>query len=146
MASSFQNIVSNFAFMALILLSIFSIIAFTQHENNAPNQLVDNSFFGGANGSYTKLTEQIDSQSAVNDQQYGAFQNETPVPSIFSIVLFKIVSVGKAFSAFTMGLYTVFVKLPIEQLGIPDQVLTIISAVLIITLVITGWILYKIGG
>ena len=143
---SFNDLMGNFLLAGLIFLGIFGLIVAVQQQNNAPDPLTNNPLFGGENGSYNQLQQEISSIQRNASIQYN-ISSEEPVPrSEFGIVLFSIVGAGKTFGSFTLGFFTIFVKLPVTVLGIDPSILNIITTWLIVIIITALWLLYKLGG
>lgn len=141
--ANFEGLTAKFIVSALLLVSIFSFIVITQRDNSAPDPIENNKIF---NQSMGLLVGKIDNGTASATEKYGVFNSEEPQTGFGSIVLFGIVSVGKAFSQIMTGLFTAAVKLPLAVLGIPANIYNLITTWLIIVIIIGAWLLYKLGG
>jgi hypothetical protein len=141
--ANFEGITIKLIISAILLISIFSFIVVTQRDNSAVNPMEDNSIF---NQSMGLLIGEIDNGTSSANEKYGVFNSEEPQTGFGSIVLFGIVSVGKAFSQIITGFFTAAVKLPLVVLGIPANIYNLITTWLIIVIIIGAWLLYKLGG
>lgn len=140
---NFEITIGKFILSALLLVSIFSFIIITQANNNVAQPLIQNEIF---NDSFNTLNLRINSSTTSSAEQYTVFNSEEPQPSLFSIVLFSIVSVGKTFSSMIFGLFSAIIKMPLVVLGIPSGVFNLLITWLTITIIIGVWLLYKLGG
>jgi len=141
--SEFKSMVGNFVIAALMIISLFSFSIVIQEENNAIDPIKNNEVF---NASFTGLINTLDSNSKAAEEKYDIFNSEDPKPGFGSIVLFGIVSVGKTFSGLIFGTFGAIVKLPLIILGIPATVYSQIIVLLIIFVIVSVWLLYKLGG
>lgn len=141
--SEFKGLIVNFMMVALLVMSLFSFIVITQEENKAADPIKNNELF---NSSFNNLIEVIDDSTAQAQDKYDVFNSEDPTPGFGSIVLFGIVSVGKTFSSIVFGTFGAIIKFPLVILGIPETVYNIILLLLIITVIVGVWLLYKLGG
>lgn len=141
--ANFENLTIKFILSALMLISIFSFITITQSDNNAVDPIRNNAIF---NDSVGLLINKIDNGTSSAQGKYEAFNSEEPAQGVGSIILFGIVSVGKAFSQIIFGFFGAIIKLPLIVLGIPASVYNLIIMWLIIAVIVGVWLLYKLGG
>lgn len=141
--SEFKEMVGNFIIAALMIVSLFSFSVVLQEENNAVDPLKNNEVF---NESFSGLINTLNSNSEDAEEKYGVFNSEEPKAGFGSIVLFGIVSVGKTFSGVIFGTFGAILKLPLIILGIPSTVYSQIIVLLIIFVIVSVWLLYKLGG
>jgi len=140
---SIQTTLTKFILATILLISLLSFIVFIQLPNKTNDRLTENKIF---NGTFNQLNSQIINSSNEAQSKYNSFNSEEPQPSLFSIVLFGIVSVGKSFSSITFGFFGAIIKLPMVVLGIPEALYSLIITLLVIIVIIGVWLLYKIGG
>jgi len=141
---NFQETVVKFILAALLIISLFSFIVYTQINNDAPNKIIDNPIF---NASYVSLNGNIANSSDAAQSKYGSFNSEQPQTGIGgSIILFGIVSVGKSFSEITFGFFKAVIYLPLVILGVPETIYNLLIMILIIVIIVGVWLLYKLGG
>ena len=141
--SEFKDMVGNFVMAGLIVISLFSFSVVVQDENNAADPLRNNEIF---NESFKVLLETLETNTEDAESKYDVFNSEDPKPGFGSIVLFGIVSVGKTFSGIVFGTFSAIVRLPLIVFGIPATVYNQILVLLIITIIVSVWLLYKLGG
>lgn len=139
----FKELVINFAIVSIIVFALFQFILISQTENEAEDPLTNQQKF---NSSINSLGINIESSTKSASEKYDVFNSEDPKPGFGSIVLFGIVSAGKTFSSIVFGTFGAIIKLPLAVLGIPEAVAKLITTILIITLIIGVWLLYKMGG
>lgn len=141
--ANFGDLIGKFVLVALFMISVFSFIVLTQEDNHATIKMTDNAIF---NQSLGLLQVKIENSTASAQEKYNSFNSEDPPTGFSSIVLFGIVSVGKAFSEIIFGFFSAIIKLPLAVLGIPSSIYSLIITWLIIIVIIGVWLLYKIGG
>lgn len=141
--SEFKGLVVNFMIVALLMLSLFSFMMITQEDNNAIDPIKNNQIF---NNSFNDLSDSIDSSTSQSKDKYDVFNSEEPKTGFGSIVLFGIVSVGKTFSGIIFGTFKSIIKFPLIVLGIPATVISMLVVILIISVIVGVWLLYKLGG
>ena len=141
--SRFQELVLNFSIVAIMVLSLFSFFIIVQEQNDAVDPLKDNVVFSD---SFEQLIGTIENNTRDAEEKYGVFNDEDPKAGFGSIVLFGIVSVGKTFSSIIFGTFIAVIKLPLVILGIAPSVYNLILVILIISVIVSVWLLYKLGG
>ncbi len=141
--SRFQELVVNFSIVAILVMSLFSFFIIVQEQNDAVDPLKNNAVF---NNSFQQLIGTIENNTRDAEEKYGVFNDEDPKAGVGSIVLFGIVSVGKTFSSIIFGTFIAVIKLPLVILGIAPSVYNLILVILIISVIVSVWLLYKLGG
>lgn len=139
---TFSELFTNFAFIGLIILAIFSFVILFQDENNAEEQMIDNSLM---NETYSQLREDLTGYRDQSQTQKTLFEIENPTAGFGTILLFSIVSSGKVFNSMIIGTFNVLIKLPAVFLGVDPAVISVLSTMLIISIILGLWILYKLG-
>ena len=141
--AKFQDLFGNFLFVALLIFAGLSFVIVVQSNNSAGDPISNNDIFGEASNNLSSTLENLEGTSGI---QYDQFTGEQPKTGFGSIVLFGIVSFGKTFGNIIMTTLTVMIKLPLLVLGIPTTVVSVIITWAIIAIVISSWLLYKLGG
>lgn len=141
--SEFRDLVGNFIIASLLIMSLFSFALVLQEENNAADPLKNSEVF---NTSFTNLILSVETSTSAAEEKYDVFNSEEPKAGFGSIVLFGIVSVGKTFSSIVFGTFTAMIKMPLVVLGVPATVYNLILVLLIISVIVGVWLLYKLGG
>ena len=139
----FKNIVGKFLIASIMMLSLFSFILIIQSDNDAEDPLINQDPF---NESFQSLIENINRSTEDAQEKYGVFNSEEPKSGFGSIVLFGIVSVGKTFSNMVFGFFGAIIKLPLIVLGIDPNIYNLILTWLIVLVIVSVWLLYKLGG
>lgn len=143
MATQFDNIFTKMAMIGLFIFCLISFIVFVQSDNNALDKLIDNSLI---NKTYGSLGNDLNTMRNSSQQQLTLFQKENPTGGFGTILLFSIVSVGKTFMNMITGVFNITINLPVAVLGVDKAVVGVLSSILVLTLIIGAWILYKLGG
>ena len=141
--AKFYELFINFMLIGLVVLSLFAFSVFFQRENNATEPFIENELM---NNTYNTLYEDLDSLRDEGQAQKTLFESENPTSGFGTILLFSIVSSGKVFNGMVVGLFNSLIKLPVVILGIDPVVVSVLSVMLILTIIIGLWIIYKLGG
>lgn len=141
--AKFYELFVNFMLIGLVILSIFAFSMAFQRENKADEPFIENSLM---NNTYNTLYEDLDSLRSEGQAQKTLFESENPTGGFGTILLFSIVSSGKVFNGMVVGIFNTIIKLPVVILGIDPVIVSVITVMLIITIIIGLWIIYKLGG
>lgn len=139
----FLDLFTKFVIMGLVVISMFTFTAFFQSENNIDNKFIDNSLM---NETFNSLRTKITGFRDISQSQKNLFESENPTRGFGTILLFSIVSAGKVFNGMLIGIFNILIKLPVVVLGLDPVVVSALSTILILTIIIGLWIVYKLGG
>ena len=139
----FLDLFTKFVIMGLVVISMFTFTAFFQSENNIDNKFIDNSLM---NETFNSLRTKITGFRDISQSQKNLFESENPTRGFGTILLFSIVSAGKVFNGMLVGIFNILIKLPVVVLGLDPVVVSALSTILILTIIIGLWIVYKLGG
>lgn len=142
-AISFQDTFYNFMFLALCVLALFSFIFVLQRDNNAPQPISNNTLFSET---ATNLGSTLNNSESSSKIQQNIFNAEKPQQGFGSIVLFGIVSAGKTFTNMIYSFFDLILRIPMVVLGIDSKIVSAFITILVVTLIIGIWIVYKLGG
>ena len=141
--AKFYELFVNFMLVGLVILSLFAFGSFFQSDNNIENQFMENSLM---NDTYGTLRTDLGGLRDQSQAQKTLFESENPTSGFGTILLFSIVSTGKVFNGMIIGTFNTLIKLPIVFLGLDPIIVSIISTMLILTIIIGLWVVYKLGG
>ena len=139
----FLDLFSKFMLIGLVIVSLFAFGTFFQEDNNTENPFIENSLM---NETYGQLREDLGSFRNDSQAQKTLFESENPTAGFGTILLFSIVSSGKVFNGMIIGVFNSVIKLPAVFLGLDPIVISVISTLLILSIIIYLWIVYKLGG
>jgi len=141
--AKFYELFVNFMLIGLVILSLFAFGSFFQSDNNIENQFMENSLM---NDTYGQLRTDLGGLRDQSQAQKTLFESENPTSGFGTILLFSIVSTGKVFNGMIIGTFNTIIKLPVVFLGIDPIIVSILSTMLILTIIIGLWVVYKLGG
>lgn len=136
----FRKVFINMALLGLAILSILSFVIIFQADNNASEKIIDNEII---NKTYYDLYGNLSTSQSIASQQNNIFGEVKPTESYGELQVDSVVSPTKAFKSFLLGVYNILIKLPSQFLGISTIVTAIITAILIISLIVGIWLLWK---
>ena len=139
----FYDLFMNWMLIGLVVVSLLSFGVLLQEDNNVDDKFIDNSLMNETFGSLKTNLVGYESQSQA---QKTLFESENPTSGFGTILLFSIVSTGKVFNSMIMGTFNALIKLPTVILGVDPIILSVLGTMLILTIIIGLWIVYKLGG
>lgn len=138
--SNFYKLFMSFMLVGLMTFSLFALIITSQEDNEISEKFIDNDLI---NNSYSSLRTDLTSFSNNSQTQKTIFEEENPTAGLGTILLFSIVSSGKVFNSMVIGTFNTLITLPTVFLGLDPIIVSVISTMLIITIIISLWIIYK---
>jgi len=141
--AKFYNLFVNFMLVGLVVMSILAFTVVFQDENNIQNPIMDNSLM---NSTYNKLRTDLGGLRDKSQAQKTLFESENPTTGFGSILLFSIISTGKVFNGMIVGVFNTLIKLPVAVLGVDPVIVSVLSTILVLTIIIGLWMIYKLGG
>lgn len=136
----FKELVSAFAFFALLVIAIFSTVIVTQDANNAPQNINENTL---VNDTFNDLLGNLSDAQNTGETVSGVFGTITPQQDVGVLDVTAVVSPTKIFKTFTIGLFNILIRLPMQILGVNPVVASVISAILVLVLIIGIWAVWR---
>lgn len=141
--AQFYKFFMQFMLVALMTVSIFSFVITVQENNNSPEKIINDSII---NQTYQDLKTETLSFREQGQNQMNLFREENPISSFGSLIFYSIISVGKVLDNMVINIFNLLINLPVKFLGIDPAIVSIISIMIISTILIGLWIIYKVGG
>lgn len=141
--AKFYELFINWMLIGLVVVGILSFGVTYQEDNDADDKFIDNSLM---NQTYNALRTDLADLRDQSQAQKTLFESENPTSGFGTILLFSIVSTGKVFNSMIIGVFNTIIKLPTVVLGLDPIVLSVIGTMLILTIIIGLWVVYKLGG
>jgi len=138
----FRNIVITGLLIGLFAFALMNISISLTNENDVNNSLLENE---AINRSFGYLESNLSSTQDKSETSKTGFESENPTVGTDSFLFSSIISAGKVFTGMWRGVYDVTFSLFTETLGISPIVIGVITSILIITITLLAWSLYKSG-
>lgn len=142
MAQDFEKLFMNFAILGIFSLAVFAFIITLQINNESETNLGDDPKL---NASYNQISNNINEYSSQANTQYTLFGSEKPTTTFGTFLFFSIISAGKIFGSLILGTFNTLIVLPVVFLGFPLPIISLIGAILIISIIFALWAKYKLG-
>ncbi len=143
MTTSFRETFITFALIGLFIFASISFIVKTQQDNDVENTILEDEII---NRTYSKLETNLSDFESTTQTQKESFEDEIPERGFGSLIIFSIISVGQKFTGLIAIVYNVMIILPASILGIPKVVISVLSSILIVSLVLLIWRVYRVGA
>ena len=140
---NFLDMFKNFMFIGLMVFCILAFIVTTQLDNSVSDPIINDPLI---NSTYSNLGTNLGEFRNQSQAQKNLFESENPTIGLGSILLFSILSAGKVFGGMIIGTFNVLVKLPLVVLGLDPILLSLFGTLLIVTIILSLWAVYKLGG
>lgn len=140
---SFYDLFVSFMFIGLVTVGLFTFGIGFQNDNDVSDKFNQNTII---NNSFSDLQSQLGGLRDQGQAQKSLFESENPTSGFGTILLFSIVSSGKVFNSMVVGVFNTLITLPAVILGVDPIIISVISTLLLITIIIGLWIVYKLGG
>ncbi len=143
MVTSFREVFITFALIGVFVFAGISFIVTTQRNNGVTNTILENDII---NRTYSNLETDLGGLSSNASTQKESFESEIPERGFGSLIIFAIVGVGNKFTGMIVGIYNILIVLPASLLGIPPVVISVMTAILLISLILLVWRVYRVGS
>lgn len=141
--AEFYKLFVNSLIAGIALFSVMAFVVSFQSTNNVSNSLVNNPLISHT---YGNLSNKLGGLSEDTQDQRTRFESENPTAQFGEIIFDTISSGGIIFGGLTVSLFNAIIGLPQTVLGIPKPVIAVLSAILIVTIILGLWRIYKAGG
>lgn len=141
--AQFQDLFTNFMLVGLIVFGLFAFVVIVQQDNNTSDKFVDNVLI---NSTYSNLESDLLNFQEQSQAQKILFESEQPTLGFGTLLFYSIISSGKVFNSMIGAVFNSIIKLPVVVLGIDPVIVSVISTMLILSIIVGLWIIYKIGG
>ncbi len=143
MVTSFREVFTTFVLIGVFVFAGISFIVTTQRDNGVTNTILDNDVI---NRTYSNLETDLGGLSSNASTQKESFESEIPERGFGSLIIFAIVGVGNKFTGMIVGIYNILIVLPASLLGISPIVIGALTAILLLSLILLVWRVYRVGS
>jgi len=138
----FRNLIILGLLTGLFIFALVNISISLTNENNVNNTLLENE---AINKSFGYLQSNLSDSQSKSETSKTGFEVENPTVGTDSFLFSSIISAGKVFTGMWRGVYDITFSLFTETLGINPVVMGVITSILLITIILLAWSLYKSG-
>ena len=136
-----KSILSKMLILGVLVYAIMSFIIIIQIDSNLNpvNQITNNSLI---NESYGELAVSLNKQQ-VSENALNSLEDVPPTEYVGDLDVGSTVSATRVARATVIGLWNIFIKLPMVILGVSPVVFTAITSILLIFIAIGIWAIWK---
>jgi len=135
-----KKLLMNIGILGLFVFSIITFIVITQGNNSVSNPITNNSIISTT---YSDLNTTLGSSQRQAQTASDNFGNITPTQQYGELEVTSIVSPTRIAQTMILGLWNIYIKLPILILGVSPAVAELISTILVLFLIIGIWAVWK---
>ncbi len=143
MVTSFREVFTTFILIGVFVFATISFVVVTQRDNGVANTILENDVI---NRTYSDLETDLGGLSSNASTQKESFEEEIPERGFGSLIIFAIVGVGQKFTGMIVGIYNILIVLPASLLGISPIVIGALTSILLISLILLVWRVYRVGS
>ncbi len=139
--SDIKSILRNMVVLGVLVFSIMSYIIIIQSDSDMDlvNRITNNSLI---NDSYGELGLSLDNQNSA-ENSLDSLEDVPPTDYVGDLNVGSTVSATRTARSMVVGLWNIYIKLPIVILGVSPIVASAISSILLIFLAIGIWAIWK---
>lgn len=141
--ANFYNMFMSFALIGLVVTSLLAFGISFQQENEAPSQFAENTLI---NGSFNEFRNNLIGDGTTSKELRESFEEDRGVLSFGALLLLSVINAGKTFGGMVSAVFNILIELPVVIFGIDPVIVAVLSTMLIISIIIGLWIMYKVGG
>ena len=136
-----KSILGNMTILGVLIFSILSFIVIIQVDSklNSSNMITNNSLI---NESFGDLEVSLNNQAA-SENALGALEEVPAQDYVGDLNVASTVSATRTAKAIVIGLWNIYIKLPMVILGIDPVVSSAITSILLIIIAIGIWAIWK---
>lgn len=138
----FKNLTIIMLLLGLFIFAIMSASIGLTSENNVNNTLMESE---SINSTFGNLQTQLETTQSTTNGTKSAFEQETPTLGTDSFLFSSIINAGKVFTTLISSIFNLTFGLISEVLGISPIILGVLSAILLLSIILLAWKLYKTG-
>lgn len=139
----FKTLFYNSILISLVIVGLFAFAVDFQEENNVNDSISNNKLI---NGSLSNLKNNLQSSQTAAQSTKELFESENPTSGFGSILFFSVITAGKVFNNMIGANMNILIKAPTVVFGVDPSVVAALLTLLIFTIIIGLWLLYKLGG
>jgi len=141
--TSFMSYIISVVLVALFAFALISFGVQLADDNSTNVSILNNN---AINRSYENLEYNLSSVRDNAESQQESFFKDIPIIGEASLILGSLAGIVRVFFNSLTSFYTLFVTLISETLGIPSLILDGIVAIILISMVLLAWRVYRAGS
>lgn len=136
-----KKILISMVLLGIIIFACMNFLIIVQNDSNVDQdyKIINNTLI---NESFGDLQTSLDKQSSAEDS-LNSLENVPPTESVGDLDVSSVVSATRSARNINSGLWNILIKLPMIILGVSPVVASAITTILLITIAIGIWAIWK---
>lgn len=143
MVASFREMFILYSLVGILVLATISFGVTFQEENGVTNTILEDERI---NKTFIRLGGNLSDFSSETQSQREIYESEIPERGLTSLIIFSLVPIIQKFTAMIVGIFNILIIIPSEILGIPNVVMGTLEAIFLVTFIILGWRVLRVGS
>ncbi len=143
MVASFREFFILFTLVGVLVLATISFGVTFQEDNDVTNTILEDERI---NNTFIRLGGNLSDFESETQSQREVYESEIPERGLASLIIFSLVPIIQQFTAMIVGVFNILIVIPAEILGVPSVVLGTFEAIFLVTVIILGWRVLRIGS
>ncbi len=143
MVASFREMFILFSLVGVLVLATISFGVTFQEENDVTNTILEDQRI---NNTFIRLGGNLSDFESETQSQREVYESEIPERGLASLIIFSLVPIIQKFTAMIVGIFNILIIIPSEILGIPGVVMGTLEAIFLVSFIILGWRVLRVGS
>lgn len=139
---SFKNVFISFVLVAVITLSLITFSVNVATNNDADATILENQQI---NSTFSGLEEDLRDLETTSQDQRENFEDDSITSGLGFLVFQTIISGGRVFTGIIIGFFNILGTPLASIIGVPTAILGAFTSILVVSLILLAWRLYKRG-
>lgn len=135
-----KKMLTNMGILGLFIFGMMAFIIITQINNEVSIPITNNTLINETYGSLSGNLTDAETQAQTGAENFG---NVTVTRPLGELEVTSVISPTKVAKTIIVGLWNIFIKLPMVILGVSPAVASLISSLIVIFIVIGIWAIWK---
>jgi len=138
----FRHLLVNFIMIGIFAFALIGWSIFVQMDNSGNSSLMENQLI---NSTFVDLGTELSSTQSQAEGQRESQEQENPTASSGDLILFTITKAGKVFTGTIRAIYDITIGGASKVIGIPPIIMAGFTSILLVSIILLAWSLYKQG-
>ncbi len=143
MVASFREMFILFSLVGILVLGTISFGVTFQEENDVTNTILEDQRI---NNTFIRLGGNLSDFESETQSQREVYESEIPERGLSSLIIFSLVPIIQKFTAMIVGIFNILIIIPSEILGMPSIVMGTLEAIFLVSFIILGWRVLRVGS
>ncbi len=142
MAKGFKGLIIAMALTGLVMFCLINFAIQTASDNNANQSIIDNPVISRT---FANLSDDMSGLEAKAQEQRENIEGDKISTGLGFFILETIIGGGRVFTGIVIGTFNIISEPLVSVIGIPVSIMGVLSFILLVSLILFAWRLYKVG-